>query len=169
MHFWQGVIVLSVVKFDKNFDRASFDCGVPVLNEFLQSRASQYIKRYEAVIYCAYDDECQKIAGYYTLSNTAICQADDRELFKKQHPTAPIGCVLIGRLAVDKQYQGRGLGLDLLIHALQMIKAISEMTGVAFVVVDAKDNTAKTFYEKYGFKPISSNPMRLAYPVKNLI
>lgn len=160
--------MLSVVKFDKTFDRASFDCGVPVLNEFLQIRASQYIKRYEAVIYCAYDDELQKIAGYYTLSNTAIYQIDDTEILKKQHPTAPIGCVLIGRLAVDKNYQGIGLGSDLLIHALHTVKAISEMTGVAFVVVDAKDEQAKQFYEKYGFKSLTSNPMRLCYPVKNL-
>lgn len=160
--------MLSVVKFDKTFDRASFDCGVPVLNEFLQSRASQYIKRYEAVIYCAYDDELQKIAGYYTLSNTAIYQIDDTEILKKQHPTAQIGCILIGRLAVDKNYQGMGLGSDLLIHALHTVKAISEMTGVAFVVVDAKDGQAKQFYEKYGFKSLTGNPMRLCYPVKNL-
>lgn len=160
--------MLSVVKFDKTFDRTSFDCGVPVLNEFLQIRASQYIKRYEAVIYCAYDDELQKIAGYYTLSNTAIYQIDDTDIFKKQHPTAPIGCVLIGRLAVDKNYQGIGLGSDLLIHALHTIKVISEMTGVAFVVVDTKDEQAKQFYEKYGFKSLTSNPMRLCYPVKNL-
>lgn len=160
--------MLSVVKFDKTFDRASFDCGVPVLNEFLKIRASQYIKRYETVIYCAYDNELQKIAGYYTLSNTAIYQIDDQDILKKQHPTAPIGCVLIGRLAVDQNYQGRGLGSDLLLHALHTVKLISEMTGVAFVVVDAKDENAKNFYEKYGFKPLCSNPMRLCYPVKNL-
>lgn len=160
--------MLSVVRFDKKFDRASFDCGVAILNDFLQQKASQYIKRYEAVIYCAYDDERQKIAGYYTLSNTAICQLDDPTMLKKQHPTAPIGCVLIGRLAVDKDYQGRGIGSDLLLHALHTIKAISEMTGVAFVVVDAKDDIAKNFYEKYGFKSLSTNPMRLCYPVKHL-
>ena len=55
-----GAIVLSVVKFDKSFDRESFDCGVAVLNDFLKIRASQYIKRYEAVVYCAFDDQTQK-------------------------------------------------------------------------------------------------------------
>lgn len=160
--------MLSVVKFDKSFDRESFDCGVAVLNDFLKTRASQYIKRYEAVVYCAFDDQTQKIAGLYTLSNTAICQADDPVLLKKQHPTAPIGCVLIGRLAVDKHYQGMGLGSDLLIHALRTTKTLADMVGIAYVVVDAKDENAKRFYEKYGFKPISTNPMRLCYPVKNL-
>lgn len=56
--------MLSVVKFDKSFDRESFDCGVAVLNDFLKIRASQYIKRYEAVVYCAFDDQTQKIAGF---------------------------------------------------------------------------------------------------------
>lgn len=168
MHCWQGVIVLSVVKLQKNFDRQSFDCGVPVLNDFLKHKASQYIKRFETVVYCAFDDETQKIAGFYTLSNTVIYQKDDPNFLKKQHPTAPISCVLIGRLAVDKTYQGKGLGSDLLIHALNTTKILSQMVGVAFVVVDAKDDTAKAFYQRYGFKALQGEPMRLCYPVKHL-
>lgn len=160
--------MLSVVKFDKYFERDTFDCGVPVLNNFLQTKASQYIKRHEAVIYCAYDNKLKKIAGFYTLSNTVICRLDDPEMLRKQHPIAPIGCILIGRLAVDIRYQGQGLGSDLLIHALNTIKLIAQMTGVAFVVADAKDETAKSFYEKYGFKSLTTNPMRLCYPVKHL-
>lgn len=160
--------MLSIIKLQKDLDRQAFDCGVSVLNDFLKTKATQYIKRQEAVIYCAYDDENQKIAGFYTLSNTVILQTDDPILLKKQHPTSPISCVLIGRLAVDVNYQGRGIGSDLLIHALKTTKKLSEMVGIAFVVVDAKDDNAKRFYEQYGFKPLQQNNMRLCYPVKHI-
>lgn len=76
--------------------------------------------------------------------------------------------MLIRRLAVDKNYQRIWLGSDLLIYVLHTVKVTSEVTSFAFVVVDAKDESAKNFYEKYGLKPLSSNPMRLCYPVRNL-
>lgn len=115
-----------------------------------------------------FDDETQKIAGFYTLSNTVIYQKDDPNFLKKQHPATPISCVLIERLAVDKSYQGQGLSSDLLIHALNTTKILLRMVGIAFVVVGAKDDTAKAFYQRYGFKVLQGEPMRLCYPVKHL-
>ncbi|MFA9486731.1 MULTISPECIES: GNAT family N-acetyltransferase [unclassified Moraxella] len=75
---------------------------------------------------------------------------------------------MLGRLAVDKAYQGRGLGADLLLHAMQTVKKLSQMMGLAYVIVDAKDETAKAFYERFGFVALSQHPMRLCYAIKDI-
>lgn len=161
--------MLVIHKLDKVNQASEFDCGIVALNDFLCTQASQFIKRRESVLYGAVDMAHDgRLAGFYTLTATTMIQADDKALFKKQSPHLPIPCALIGRLAVDVRYQGIGLGADLLLHALQTVQAISGMMGLAFVVVDAKDDAAKQFYEKYGFLQISTNPRRLCLAVKSI-
>ena len=155
-----------ISKLDNSHDRTNFDCGIEVLNCFIKQLASQLIKRHETVIYVAHDGE--RVAGFYTLSANQIEQADDPAQLKKQSKHTPIPCVLLGRLAVDKQYQGQGLGADLLLHALQTIKQLSQTLGIAFVVVDAKDETAKSFYQAYGFFELQNQPLRLCFPVAKI-
>lgn len=155
-----------ITKLAKHHDKTNFDCGIEALNRFIRQQASQLLKRHETVIYGAIDDD--HLAGFYTLSACQIMQADDAELLKCQSPHSPIGCVLLGRLAVDKAYQGQGLGADLLLHAMQTSKRLSDMLGLAFVVVDAKDDTAHAFYSKYGFCELSQKPMRLCYAIKDI-
>lgn len=155
-----------IIKLDKKHDKANFDCGNEPLNRFIKQNASQLLKRQETVIYGAVDDN--RLAGFYTLSACQIMQSDDNEKLKKQSPNTPIGCILLGRLAVDVAYKGRGLGADLLLHAMQTAKTISQMLGVAFVIVDAKDDNAKDFYQKYGFWELSNRPKRLCYAIKDI-
>lgn len=124
------------------------------------------IRRNETAIYVAHEGE--KIAGFYTLSACQIEQNSDPEHFKRQSPHLPIPSILLGRLAVDSDYQGMGLGGDLLLHALQTVKQLAALLGVAFVVVDAKDHTAQAFYLHYGFYPLQSNPMRLCFAVQRI-
>ena len=155
-----------ITKLAKHHDKTNFDCGIEALNRFIRQQASQLLKRHETVIYGAVDDD--RLAGFYTLSACQIMQADDTELLKRQSPHSPIGCVLLGRLAVDKAYQGQGLGADLLLHAMQTAKRLSDMLGLAFVVVDAKDDKAHAFYSKYGFCELSQKPMRLCYAIKDI-
>lgn len=158
--------MLSISKLDKSHNRQAFDCGIEPLNRFIRQQASQLIKRDETVIYVAH--EGNRIAGYFTLSNIHIVQDDDPKHLKRQSPHTPIGGVLIGRLAVDVNYRGIGLGGDLLLNALSKVKIISQMTGTAFVIVDAKDETAKAFYEHYGFIELENKPMTLIYPVASI-
>lgn len=161
-----GALSVLITKLDKHHDKTSFDCGVEALNRFIRQQASQLLKRHETVIYGAVDNG--RLAGFYTLSACQIMQADDAKLLKHQSPHSPIGCVLLGRLAVDISYQGQGLGADLLLHAMQTAKRLSDMLGLAFVVVDAKDDKARAFYSKYGFCELSQQPMRLCYPIKDI-
>lgn len=158
-----GGIVLLISKLDKSHDRQGFDCGVDELNHFIRAQASQLLKRHEAVIYVAHNGTA--IAGFYTLSACQIIQSNDPSYLKKQSPYTPIPCVLLGRLAVDVRYRGQGLGGDLLLNALQKAVKLSDSLGVAFVVVDAKNDTAKAFYQNYGFHALQSDPMRLCLPI----
>lgn len=159
--------MLSISKLTKEHDRAGFDCGNQALNHFISHLASQMIKRHETVIYVAHD-QTKAVVGYYTLSAMQIDAQDDPKLLAKQSKHLPIPCVLLGRLAVDKSYQGRGIGRDLLLHALRNVKVLSQSLGLAFVVVDAKDETAKAFYQVYGFVELSRVPHRLCLPVASL-
>ncbi len=161
-----GDLNLFINKLEKSHCRKNFDCGNTALNEFIQKRASQVVKRHEAVIYVAHNDN--QVLGYYTLSNCHLRQQYDPVLFRKQSPHAMIPCVLLGRLAVDKTCQGKGLGGDLLLHAMTTVKQLAQTIGVAFVLVEAKDQTARAFYEGYGFIRLSSNPLRLCYPVSKI-
>lgn len=158
--------MLSISKLDKSHNRQAFDCGVEPLNHFIKKQASQLIKRDETVIYVAHDGAT--IAGFYTLSACEIVQADDPNYLKKQSPHSPIPCILLGRLAVDKRYRGIGLGGDLLLNALTQAKVLAGMMGLAFVVVDTKDETAKAFYEHYGFYPLQSDPTRLCFAIREI-
>lgn len=155
-----------ITKYQKQHDKKDFDCGIEPLNRFIHQQVNQLIKRRETVLYVAVDE--YKIVGFYTLSSCQLKQGDDMELLKKQSPHSPIGGVLLGRLAVDNRYKGLGLGADLLLHAMQNIKRLSEFLGVAFVVVDAKDDNAMAFYKRYGFVELSNQPRRLCYPVKDI-
>lgn len=157
---------MQIRKFDKSFLKAGFDCGDEVLNGFIKQQANQIIRRNETVIHCAVKD--QTVIGFYTLSSCEIRRSVDDVLLKKQSPYTPIPCALIGRLAVDKNYKGQGIGADLLLHALQTVVNLSKHIGMAFVVVDAKNEQAKAFYERYGFSVLSQQPMRLCYPVKDI-
>lgn len=150
---------------NKNHDRFLFDCGNDILNRFIKQLASQIAKRQEAVIYVCHDKG--RVIGFYTLSADKIYKMDSPSELKNQSPHTAIPCVLIGRLAVDKNYQGFGLGFDLLAHALCQIKKTAELIGVAFVV-DAKDENAKLFYQNYGFIELQNVPLKMAFPVSKI-
>jgi len=87
---------------------------------------------------------------------------------QKQLPRHPVSVACIGRLAVDGKMKGRGLGGLLLADALKRIKLVSTEIDVFAVVVDAKDQAAKSFYEKYGFVELTSDPMALFFPVASI-
>ena len=69
--------------------------------------------------------------------------------------------MLLGRLAVDEKDQGQGLGEYLLMHALEAALKTADIIGVRCVVVDAIDDPAVRFYQKYGFVSFTTQPMRL--------
>jgi GNAT superfamily N-acetyltransferase len=141
-------------------DRSQFESGSEALDRYLRIQASQDIKRRITRCFVSVDDETGSLAGYYTLTATSIAlDALPAQLGRKlpRYPVVP--AVLLGRLAVARTHQGKGIGGVLLADALQRI-AHAEM-GVFAMVVDAKDESAQRFYEHYGFSILPGEDRRL--------
>ena len=154
----------------EKFDRSQFDCGDEILNSFLRTYSRQgqnkgFNRTYVAIIET---DPGLEIKGYYSIS---MGQVDLRSLPEQTFiklPKHPVPVGRIGRLAVSKFIQGRGLGKELLVDALIRIKAASKIIGAHAVVVDAKDLSSKTFYEHYGFVSFVSRPLSLYLPITSV-
>ncbi len=112
-----------------------------------------------AKYFVAVDKTNDKVAGFYTLSAGGILLDDLPSDLAKGLPRYPLPVARMGRLAVDLSYRGRGLGAALLLHALA--KAAQADVKVFALVVDAKDDTAKSFYIRYGFRSYGSLPLQL--------
>jgi GNAT superfamily N-acetyltransferase len=123
-------------------DLSQFDCGAPALNDWLRHRALKNESRFSRTyVVCA--DE--RVVGYYCISAGAVERAASPGRLRRNAPDA-IPVSVIGRLAVDRNYAGKGLGADLLADALRRIAVASQSIGIAAVLVHAKDDAAKQFY-----------------------
>ena len=153
-------------------DRKAFDCGVEKLNIFLKQHANQnqsknLSKTYVAVVTVTADDH-KKIFGYYTLSAGHIQCDQLPDNIKSKLPKYPVPIGRIGRLAVDKEYKGQGIGGFLLHDAITNVLNIAEKMGVFAVVVDAKNDDAKSFYKKYGFTELQESGLTLFLTVDTI-
>lgn len=156
-----------VEPFDRTrHDRSQFDCGVPLLNEWLATKVNQFEKKDLARTYVLVESEDVVVKGYYALSNhTVIYDAlpDDQA---KGLPRIDVPVVLIGRLAVDLSTQGQGMGEFLLIDALRRAEYLATKIGIRAVEVDAINDPARKFYEKYGFISLKDDPRHLFLPLQ---
>ena len=148
-----------VVPFDKKYDRGSFDCGVPALNDYLKIQASQDIRNNYNITFVALAENSYNIVGFYTLSNASVPLKHIPPGAQKKLPKYPdVPAIRLGRLAVDKSAQGTGVGKILLADAiLQSLKSPSW----AVMVVDAKDAQASAFYQKHGFVTVDTYGLSL--------
>lgn len=138
---------------NKKHNRKEFDCGKELLNNYLKHQAGQDIIRKLSVCFVLVENSTDFIQGYYTLSNNSIPLKCFPEHIKNKLPQSykSIPTTLLGRLAIDKNYKGKGLGKILLIDALRRCYEISKEIGSFAVVVDPIDRAAELFYEKYDF------------------
>jgi GNAT superfamily N-acetyltransferase len=147
--------------------RPGFLCGIDSLDVYLKRQSIQDIKRYISRVYVAVAiDKPEKIIGYYTLSSLSIELKHLPEEIIKRLPKHPIPAALIGRLAVDKAAQGKGIGKMLLADAIKRTIGISNEIGIYAMVVDAINDDAKKFYKKYGFIGLGEETRRLFLPLK---
>jgi len=152
--------------YHKSFDRSGFDCGEPALNDFLQKRLSQELKARSCACYILHEEEQKQVLGYYTLSASQVVATHFKGVEKRlpRYPDIPV--TLIGRLAICNSQQGRGLGGALLADAIKRAYDHSGLIGACAVVVDAKDEQAVAFYEKYGFQRFAEDKMKLCLMMK---
>jgi GNAT superfamily N-acetyltransferase len=141
----------SPVLLTRDHDRNAFDCGVAALNDYLKKYALQNQKKHAARTYVA--TRGNRIVGYYSLAYGSVSLEEAPQSVKSGLPRHPIPVILLARLAVDSIEQGGGLGAALLKDALIRTMQAAEIAGLRGVLVHAKDDSAKRFYEKFGFEP----------------
>ncbi len=145
-------------------ERGTFSCGVEALDRYLAAQATQDIRRRICGCYVAIDAASNQIAGYYTIAAASIPLSEVSAKLAKKLPRYPlVPSVRLGRMAVATSHQGKGLGAALLIDAIER-SLRSDVVAFA-MVVDAKDESAATFYRHHGFQTFVSAPMTLYLPL----
>jgi GNAT superfamily N-acetyltransferase len=160
----------SFVPIHKKYQRDHFDCGYPVLDNYLKKYAKQNHEKGIAKTFIAINESSSlRVDGFYTVSASTIEFESLPDFSQKGLPAYPVPAILIGKLAVDKSVKGQGLGTELLVDALlRAVKAAQEIAIFA-VRVDAIDLTARNFYLKYEFIPFQDRPLSLFLPIKTII
>jgi ribosomal protein S18 acetylase RimI-like enzyme len=154
--------------FRAEHDRSKFSCGVPSLDKFIRQLASQYDRRGIAKTYVALQEGSNTVNGFYSILTSSI----DFQLLpadlSQRLPCHPVPAVLIGRLAVSDECQGQLLGEKLLLDSLQRTVLLSLDIGIHAVHVYAINDSAASFYRKYGFAPLQDQPNHLFLPLSKL-
>jgi GNAT superfamily N-acetyltransferase len=157
-----------IERLERGHVRDSFSCGKPPLDEFIHRLVSQYEKRNLGRTYVAVRPGDKQVLGYYTLASGAISFQNLPETSARKLPRHPVPVILLARLAVDLSVQGKGRGEGLLSDALRRGLSLADKLGIHAVEVDAIDQQAKAFYEKYGFEPLLDNEFHLFLPIATI-
>lgn len=153
----------------KSDNRAAFDCGHDVLNQWFQRHAWGNEKERASRTYVMIDEEAQRVVGYVTLATGQV----EREWLSKsrqRNMPNPIPVLILGQLAIDKEYQGQGIGSDLLRFALDLAIVTSQSVGTVGVLTHPLYADVRAFYERWGFSDLDGDPKRSMFVrVKDLI
>ena len=138
---------------DSKHRKKEFSCGKDMLDKYLHEQANQDVKKKLSICFVKEDSTTGLVQGYYTLSNSSIPKDlipfDVQKRLPPSYTSIPV--TLMGRLAIDSRFHGKGLGKLLLLDALYRSYDLSKKIGSFAVVVDPLDNEAELFYNKYGF------------------
>jgi ribosomal protein S18 acetylase RimI-like enzyme len=144
-------------------DRKAFSSGVESLDRYLRELATQDVKRRVSNCFVALDD-AGAVAAYYTLAAASLPLTELSAAEAKRLPRyALLPAGLIGRLAVDRKFQGRRLGSALIMDAAA--RAARAEPAIFALIVDAKDDTAVAFYQRHEFRRFVSKPSSLFLPI----
>lgn len=147
-------------------DRSGFESGVEPLDRYFRAQAGQDARKNMAAPFVLLLPD-GTIAGYYTLSSTSVQLAELPASTVRKLPRYPlVPATLLGRLAVDRRQQGKGYGRFLLADALY--RAVQSEIASFAVIVDAKDENARRFYERESFLPFPDQPMKLFRPMVDI-
>ena len=152
--------------FGKKHDCSQFSCGNEKLDQYLKKQAGQDARKRVAAPFMLCEGANNVVRGYYTLSNFSVdVGVWPKDVVKKlpRYPLVPV--TLLGRLAVDRQLQGRGAGEYLLMDALFRSLEGSRRIASAAVVVNAIDGRAVEFYRHYEFIPFLDESKKLFLPM----
>jgi GNAT superfamily N-acetyltransferase len=136
-------------------DVSQFSCGKPPLDRWLRTHAlSNQQKGFTAVLVV---HEANRVIGYYGIAPTAVLPSTLPRSIRTGQPPTPVPCLLLGQLATDQNWIGKGIGTGLLKHALQRCVAAAELVGGRALIVNAIDAEATDFWKRRGFVPSKDN------------
>lgn len=140
-------------------DVSQFSCGKPALDHWLKTRAlSDHQKGFTAVLVV---HEAGRVVGYYGLAPTAVVPAVLPRAIRTGQPPDPVPCLLLGQLATDEAWVGKGVGTGLVKHALQRCVHAASLIGGRALMVNAVDDDAAQFWQRRGFLPTHDDPLVL--------
>ncbi len=158
---------ISITKLTEK-QRRSFSCGVVALDDyFKQFSKGNHVKNIGKTFVLLEDDH-KTVIGYYTISMGSVDFLSLPPELRTRLPKYPIPIARIARLAVDIKSQGLGWGEFLLVDALQRIRQAVSLVAAFMVIVDAKDEKAKSFYTRFGFTPFADNELCLFLPIDSI-
>lgn len=147
-------------------DRQGFDCGRQELNDWLRQVARQHQDKGLSKTFVAIREETpERICGYYALTLAELENRSLPDAWRKKLPRRIPG-VRLGRLAVERRYQGKGLGELLLVDALMRTRRVVLDAGGIGLFVDAVDEQAAGYYRRFGFQASPDNPLLLFLSAK---
>lgn len=144
----------------------AFSCGVDPLDRYLHRFAWANQKAEAAQTYVAVSGN--RVIGYYSLAVSQVTFEDAPERLAKGLARHPVPVMLLARLAVDRAWHGRRLGAGLLRDAVLRTLQAANIAGIRALVVHAKDDAARRFYERFDFLPFTDEPLTLYRLVKDL-
>ena len=137
-----------------------FDCGEPALNDWLTRRALANQVAGSSRTWVVTDEPTRTVVAYYASSTASVMRtAAPRHIARNQPPDLP--AILLGRMAVERGHQGKGLGAAMLKHFMTKAIEVSEIVGVRLVLVHAKNEQARDFYRHHGFVESPIDPLIL--------
>jgi GNAT superfamily N-acetyltransferase len=157
---------LRIEKLQRSHTVESFDCGREPLNRFLIRYALQNQQAGASQTYVAFSEA--EVVGYYTLVVGQVEYDGALERLKKGLARHPVPIMLLARLAVAASWQGKGLGAGLLKDAMVRTMQAADIAGIRAFAVHAKNDEAKTFYERFDFVASPSDPYHLFRLMKDI-
>jgi len=145
---------------------SAFDCGHPALNQFLQRYALVNQKANSAQTYvCCMAGE---VVGFYSLAVGSVEPESAPGRVIKGLARHPVPVMILARLAIDRKHQGAGLGAALLKDALLRTLQAADIAGIRTLLVHAKDDAARSWYEGWGFEPSPTDSYHLFLLLKDI-
>lgn len=157
-----------VQKIAATHEVASFDCGNPALNQFLQRFALINQKANSAQTYVICERSSATVVGFYSLAVGSVEPSAAAARTTKGLARHPVPVMILARLAINRKHQSAGLGRALLKDALLRTAQAADIAGIRAVLVHAKDDAARNWYLKWGFEPSPSDPYHLFLLIKDL-
>lgn len=157
-----SIPLVSIEALASTHDRRTFACGVEALDEYLRRFARQHADVNVSRTYVAVAGST--VRGFYSLAMSAIRKENLPAKHLNRFPNFPLPVARLARLAVEMRHQRQGLGELLLADALQRCLRLSVEIGMIGVIVDAKDDHARGWYERYEFERLPDSPLTLWLP-----